>query len=137
MANEIYATYEEGNTLYALVWRASDDTICTVAAGTFAAYTDASIDAYDVVLTNHVDSDYYTADFPATITDTEQQAYRVQIFLQAGGTIDADADTGLYQGEIHWDGSQEINIGTINITSQTVTNIYEEDISAPPATVLV
>ena len=133
LANEIYATYEEGNTLYALVWKGS--TVCTVTAGTFAAYSDASIDAYDVVLTNHVDSDFYTADFPAAITDTAQQAYRIQVFLQVGGSIDADADICIAHGEIHWNGTGEVSIGTINITNTTVTNTYDE-VSVPGSTVI-
>ena len=131
-------SYEEGKTLYALVWRASDDTVCTVAAGTFAAYSDASIDAYDVALTNHGagnDSDYYTADFPVTITDTAQQPYRIQVFLQVGVSIDADADICIAHGEIHWNGTGEVSIGTINITNTTVTNTYDE-VSVPGSTVI-
>ena len=54
---------------------------------------------------------------------------------QVGGGIDADADIAVAQGEIFWDGVSEVSIGTINITNQTVTNIYDE--STPPPIVVI
>ena len=102
----------------------------------FDTYTDADIDKYDVVLANQVDSDYYSVDFPAAITSTTQQAYRVQIMLQAGGSIDADLDAAIAQGEIFWDGVSEVDIGTINLTNQTVQNIYNEEVKIPGITVI-
>jgi ribosome-associated translation inhibitor RaiA len=104
LANEIYATFEEGNTLYALIWRKSDNKVWNDTDGQFDIYTDVDIDKYDVVLVNQADSDYYSVDFPVAIAD--EDAYRVQIMLQQG-TIDADADTGLFQGEIQWNGESE------------------------------
>ncbi len=98
----------------------------------FDTYTDADIDKYDVVLANQADSDYYSVDFPAAITDDTTQAYRVQIMLQVGGSIDADADLGIAQGEIQWNGTEEVDIGSIFITNQTVTNVYEEGFVQPP-----
>ena len=126
--------------MYALVWRASDDKVCIVSSGAFEVYVEANIDNYDVQLTNQGDgvggySDFYSGDFPATIVDTTQQPYRVQVFLQADGSPSAYNDTAIAQGEIHWDGTIEINIGTINITNQTVTNIYDES-QPPPITVI-
>jgi ribosome-associated translation inhibitor RaiA len=104
LANEIYATFEEGNTLYALIWRKSDNKVWNDTEGQFDIYTDVDIDKYDVVLVNQADSDYYSIDFPVAITD--EDAYRVQIMLQEGA-IDADDDTGLFQGEIQWNGESE------------------------------
>jgi len=113
MANEIWTSQDEAETLYALVWRQTDDKVYDAVAGsnTFDTYTDADIDDYDIPLTNHADSDYHSADFPSDIT---AGIYRVQIFEQAGGTIDADADVAIAQGEIYWDGSAEINIYTLD-----------------------
>lgn len=111
MANEIYATYDEGNTLYAIIWRKTDDKVWNNTDSQFDTYTDADIDKYDIVLANQVDSDYYSTDFPAAITG--EGVYRVQVFLQPG-TIDADADTGLFQGEFYWDGTAEIDIFTLD-----------------------
>ena len=107
MSNEIYHTYDEAETLYALIWRKSDDKVWNGTDGTWDTYTDADIDKYDVPLTNHVDSDYHSVDFPSAIA---RGVYRVQIMVIDGAAMDADADIGVAQGEIHWDGSAEIDI---------------------------
>lgn len=114
MANEIWCTYEEGLVLYALIWRKTDDKVYDVvaAANTFDTYTDADIDTYDLVLANIVDSDYYSVDFPTSITTG---VYRVQIMRRIGGAIDADADVGVFQGEIYWDGTAEVTPSTLNV----------------------
>jgi hypothetical protein len=125
LANEIYATYDEGNTLYALIWRKADDLVWNDLSGAFETYTDADIDEYDIPLANQVDSDYYSADFPVAITGTDPEAYRVQVMLQPGA-IDADADFGIFQGEIIWDGTQEIDLGVLFTSNQTTLNRYNE-----------
>ncbi len=127
MSNEIYATYEEGNTLYALIWRKTDDKVWNNTDSQFDTYTDADIDKYDVVLANQVDSDYYSVDFPSAITTVG--VYRVQVMLQVGGAIDADNDIGLFQGEIAWSGTAEEDISTITdqldgLTSSAFKNPY-------------
>ncbi len=121
--------------MYALIWRKSDDKVWNNTDSQFDTYTDVDIDKYDVVLANQVDSDYYSVDFPAAITDSATQTYRVQVMLQSGGSIDADLDTAIAQGEIYWDGVSEKDIGTIVITNQTVTNVYDES-TPPPITVI-
>jgi hypothetical protein len=115
MANEIWHSYDESYTLYALIWRQTDDKVYDAVAGsnTFDTYTDVDIDDYDVPLTNHVDSDYHSVDFPS---DISAGVYRVQVLHQVGGGIDADADVPVAQGEIYWDGTAEVNIYT---TSET------------------
>ena len=130
MANEIYATHEEGKVLYALIWRKSDDKVWNNTDSTFDTYTDADIDKYDVVLANQVDSDYYSVDFPAAIT-ADLATYRVQVMLQVAGSINADNDVGIFQGEIFWDVDEEVDIGTITVTNTSVTNVYEDDAPAP------
>ncbi len=111
MANEVWHTFEEGNTLYALIWRQTDDKVWNNTDSQFDVYTDADIDKYDVVLANQVDSDYYSVDFPSAIGTG---VYRVQVMKQAGGSIDADNDTGVAQGELYWDGTAEFNPFTLN-----------------------
>ena len=113
MANEIWHSYEEGNTLYALIWRKTDDKVYdqVAAANTFDTYTDAGILTYDLPLENLDDSNYYSIDFPG---DIAAGVYRVQIFLQAGGSAHADNDMEIAQGEIYWDGDAEINIYTLD-----------------------
>ena len=111
MANEIYATFEEGSTLYALIWRKSDGKVWDNTNSQFDTYTDADIGDYDVPLVNKADSDYYSVDFPAGITS--EGIYHVQIMLQSG-TIDADADEGLFQGEINWNGESEDTLSSVS-----------------------
>ncbi|KKL26466.1 hypothetical protein LCGC14_2395000 [marine sediment metagenome] len=55
---------------------------------------------------------------------------------QVAGSINADNDIAVAQGEIFWDGANEADIGTINITQTTVTNVYEEEVTAPPIQVI-
>lgn len=132
MANEIWHSFDEVETLYALIWRMTDDKIYDAVAGsdTFDTYTDDDIDDYDVALTNHVDSDYHSADFPSGIS---AGVYRVQIMWRVGASIDADDDIAVAQGEVYWDGTAEINHYTIEalldqliLDQGKVVNIYDE-----------
>jgi hypothetical protein len=130
MANEIWHSYEEGLTLYALIWNNADDTIWDVVASAWDTYTDADIDDYDLVLTNQVDSDYYSVDFPSGIA---AGIYHVQIMRQIGGAIDADADVAVAQGVMYWDGSAEITLVTINSNVGQVHVVQDESPGAAGA----
>ena len=132
IANEIWCNDDEGATYYAVIWRKSNDQLCIVAGDTSEAWVDANIGNYDVPLTGH-DGDYYSADFPTAITT--EGVYRITIFKQAGGSPHADNDTSEFQGELYWNGSEEVNIYTVNQTSTSVTNIYDES-TPPPVTVI-
>lgn len=125
MANEIWHNYDESETLYALIFRKSDDKVydAAAAADTFDTYTDADILDYDVPLTNHADSDYHTADFPS---DISRGVYRVVIMRQIGDAIDADIDVAIAQGELHWSGTEEMDIYTLTENLNMVLNIYDE-----------
>ena len=111
MANEIWKTYEEGLNLYALIWRKTDDKIWDVGTSTWDTYTDADIDDYDLPLVNQVDSDYYSVDFPSAITIG---TYHVQV-MRRDGAIDADADVGVGEGVIYWDGTAEQDIASLDV----------------------
>lgn len=127
MPNEIYDSFEEGNTLYALIWRKTDDKVYDVVAGsgTFDTYTDADIGDYDLPLSNIVDSNYYTVDFPAGIAEG---IYRVQIFLQAAGSPHEDNDREIAHGEINWDGTDEITISTVTVdVGDVISDISDLD----------
>ena len=121
MANEIWHSADETWTLYALIWRKTDDKVWNDTDSQFDAYTDADILKYDVPLANAADSDYHSVDFPSSIT---AGVYRVQVMLQVGGAIDADLDYVIAEGEIYWDGTAEINIFTLD------TSIYDDIIGA-------
>lgn len=121
MPNEIYHSFEEGNTLYALIFRKTDDKVYDEDAGSgaFVTYTDADILKYDVPLANIADSNYYTVDFPAGIAEG---IYRVQIFNQAAGSPHADNDREIAHGEIEWDGTVEVTLSTITVDVGDVTD---------------
>lgn len=110
MANEIWMTFDEAFTLYALVWRKTVVKVWNDDDSQFDTYTDADILKYDIPLTNSVDSDYHSVNFPAAISTG---IYRVQVMLQVGGAIDADTDYGVGQGEIYWDGTKEVSLYSI------------------------
>lgn len=112
MANEIWHSYDEAFGLYALIWRKTDDKVWDDTAEAWDTYTDLDLDDYIVPMTNHVDSDYHTADFPTAIATG---VYRVQIMLVVDPPLpDADADIAVAQGEIYWDGSAEIDLFTLD-----------------------
>ena len=135
MANEIWHNFASGNSLDAYVFKKADDKVFDQADGgdTFETWANGNVLNYDIPMTDN-GGDYYTADFPAAITNTAQQAYRTVIALRAGGNA-AIGDLRIAQGEIFWNGVNEVDIGTINITNQTVTNVYDES-TPPPITVI-
>ncbi len=122
MSNEIWHTFDETETLYAIIWRQTDDKVWNNTDSTFDTYTDADIDKYDVPLANQVDSDYHSVDFPSAITTSG--TYRVQIMQQVGGSLDADNDVGVGQGEIFWGGTSEVTILSTSAEGSKVLNEY-------------
>ena len=131
MANELWHSYEEGKTIYALIWKKTDDKVFDQADGgdTFETYVEANIDNYDVAMTNQGDgasgySDYYTADFPSVIVTAG--VYRIQILLRVGGTINADNDIVIAQGEFYWNGDREIDGYADYVDKNTVVNVYDD-----------
>ncbi len=128
MAKEIWDSYDEAGILYALVWRKSDDKIYdrVAAANTFDTYTDADIATYNVELSNIVDSDYHSVDFPSDITSG---VYRIQIMLQDSAVADtphADNDLPVAQGELFWDGTTEIDLFSAVNVGGRILNVYDE-----------
>jgi len=128
LANEIYHNYPSGS-LDAYVFKKSDDKVFDQSDGgdTFETWNDANVLNYDIPMTDIGDGNY-TVDFPAVITNTTQQSYRIVIKVRAGANA-AVGDKAIAQGEIVWNGTSEIDVGTINITNTTVTNHYDETIT--------
>jgi hypothetical protein len=102
MANEIYTTWPEGATLYAIIRELLTGNVYNNVSGAFEAWSDGSIGSYDIPLTDY-DGNHYSATFPATIPEG---LYKVDIFLQAGGSP-ADGDWSPSSGFMNWDGQQE------------------------------
>ncbi len=125
MSNEIWHNLDEGNTLYAIIRKKDDDEVFDENDGgdTWEPWQDANVGNYDVPMTDH-DGDYYSVDFPAVIATSG--VYRVTVFLRAGVAPHADNDTSLAQGEIYWDGSEEIDLLSIDIDARILQNVYNE-----------
>ena len=85
-------------------------------------------DDYDVVLTDKL-GDHYTGDFPAWIVSS-RISYKLQIFKRITGTP-LDSDKVLDQGEIYWDGSQEL---TEAEAALVISTYGEPSAGAPPVT---
>jgi hypothetical protein len=71
-------------------------------------------DDYDVTMPEGGSSGHYVGDFD-TSANIAEGVYRVTVYLQAGG-VPADSDKPLGQGVMHWDGTAEINISTLDTT---------------------
>ena len=109
MANEIRATYDSGQTLYALIFNAAGQ-VWLVGPSNWTAYIAANVGDYDIPLSEiATNSGQYRGTFPAAAAGV----YSVVLFLQAGGspasTDERIGDTGV----MHWDGSAEITISDL------------------------
>lgn len=131
MANEIYGKYSSGNNLDAYVFNKANDEVFDEADGgdTFETWADGSVLNYDIPMTDQGDG-FYSVDFPSVITT--EGIYRVVIKLRVGVNA-AVGDIGLFQGEIHWNGSAEIDTSTISdqldsVLAGTVTPINKYSI---------
>ncbi len=131
MANEIVHNHVTGKTLYFCTFQLDGDVFLSNGESDEPWGTGArDADSYDMAMTEQGTapaSGHYVGTFDASIA---AGVYQVTVYLQAGGSP-ADADLPLAQGEIHWDGSAEINhttldtlIDTLITTGSVVTNIY-------------
>jgi len=125
MANEIRATYDTGETLYALVFRADGDVwdqTLDGANGDWTPFDNANLGNYDIVLTeiddDTDDSGQYRGTFPPNIT---AGVYSVCCYLQAGGgPVWADDEYIGSPGVMNWDGSAEITLNTMDTVLDTI-----------------
>lgn len=104
MANEIYADYASGNTLYAVVRNGAAE-VWYIAGQTFEPWGTGgrTADDYDISLTDKSGSRYigsFDANIPAG-------RYAVQVFLQ-GGANPANGDSLLAGYEIVWSGTGRV-----------------------------
>jgi hypothetical protein len=127
--NEIFGKYNSGFNLDAYVFKKADDEIFDEADGgdTFEVWADGNVLNYDIPMTDQGDG-FYSVDFPTAITT--EGVYRIIIKLRVGANA-AVGDIGLFQGELTWDGTGEIDIFTLDNTmnillaaGSRVLNIY-------------
>ncbi len=145
MANEIQATYDTGETLYALVFRADGqvwDQTLDGANGDWTPFDNANLVNYDVVLAeiddDTDDSGQYRGTFPPNIASG---VYSVPLYLQAGGgPVWADDDRIGETGTMHWNTSAniEITLNSIDMVLATIavdtgTTLPDEHAALPTA----
>ena len=104
MANEIYANYESGNTLYAVIRNKAGE-VWYVSDGIFETWGTDDRDAADYYL-SLIDKSgsLYISDFDENIPAGK---YYIQIFLQAGVEPD-DSDTLIRSNEFIWSGTGQV-----------------------------
>ena len=113
MANEVFHNYATGNTLYFCAFQLDGDVFLTGGASDETWGTGGNdADFYDETMTEDGVGGHYVGSFSSSIA---AGVYRVTVFLRAGGSP-ADSDFAIAQGEIHWDGTAEINVSTIDTT---------------------
>jgi hypothetical protein len=103
---EVWNNYITGNTLYFCAF-ADDGNVQLTGGASNEVWGTGGRDASDYAETMTEDGvgGHYVGDFVSTGEGT----YRVTVYLQAGANP-ADSDSGLAQGEIYWDGKNEINL---------------------------
>lgn len=110
MANEIWHNYSDSDTLYAFVYRRSDDKVYDVVAGsnTFDTWVDGDRGDYDLKLAT-TNGDRHSVDFPSGIS-----AGVYDVVIRKYQVVDTPAldDLDVAQGVMYWDGSAEVNIFT-------------------------
>lgn len=119
MANEIWHNYLTSKNLYACIFNISGN-VYYIVGDAFEAWGNGSRDAddYDITLaeTNPANSMHYVGTFPSAI---DAGVYRVTVYDRATGTP-IDSDIAIGQGEMHWDGTAEMNISTLDITLDAI-----------------
>jgi hypothetical protein len=109
MANEIWHSYANSSTLYALIYRDSDKYIYVTGSSTFEAVgTWNNTRAGQCAIAMTATGDMFFANFPTVAAGT----YNVEVRLQSGGSP-AALDFPIAQGQMIWDGTTEILISEI------------------------
>jgi hypothetical protein len=107
--NEIHADYTTGATLYATRFQ-PDGNVFVTSGSSDQVWSDPTL--YNVTMTENGDGGHYEGDFDAS-GNIVAGVYQITIFLQTGATP-ANGDPQLYKGEIYWDGTEEINLFTLD-----------------------
>lgn len=108
MAGEIYATWPESATLYAVIRRLSDGAVYDATNAAFVTWDDADLSDYAISLTDY-DGNHYAVDFPLGIPAGQ---YKIDIFIQSGGSP-ADGDWTPTYGYMNWGGQAEVSTASL------------------------
>ncbi len=121
MSNELGASYLPANTVYFLL-RNSTGSIYNGA--TFEAYLTANYATYVILATQQgTASGFYTVNMPAVAAGV----YEIVAKSQSGGSP-AEADIGVGEGQIQWNGTAETMIfGDVKLAATGLDNISAAD----------
>ncbi len=111
MANEISWDFISGEVLYAARFQ-PDGNVFITDGSTDEVW--ATADDYDVTMTEDGVGGHYVGDFD-TSANIAAGVYSVAIYLQDGGSP-ANADRAIAKGIMYWDGTDELNIFTLDTT---------------------
>ena len=107
MSNEVWHNFTTGNTLYFCTFQADGNVFLSNGESDEVWGTGArDADSYDMPMTEDGVGGHYVGSFDTSIP---QGNYRVAVYLQAGGSP-VDTDFAVAEGEMYWDGANEISI---------------------------
>lgn len=115
MPDELAHDAEVGLTVFAVRWRFSGNVLLTDGASDEvwgAGGNDASDYAVTMPETTEGESGHYLGDFD-TSANIGAGVYQVAVFIQAGG-VPVNSDLRDARGQMHWDGTAELNPFTLN-----------------------
>lgn len=120
MANELQVTFEQGKTLYAVIYnQTSGMPWSTSGAGGFSAFVSGAWPEYAISLTEQGVSSFYAGNMPSAIP---AGLYSVQAREQiGGGALQTDPPVG--DGNVNWDGSKMVPISDL-VTSGQLSEFY-------------
>ena len=108
---EVWHNYPTGKTLYSCAFQRNGDVFLSDGESTEEWGTGGrTADNYDKPMVEEGDSGHYIGTLDASIA---AGVYRITIYDQAG-VNPADADLAIAQGEIHWDGVNEMDLSTVD-----------------------
>ena len=127
MADEFTINSINGLTFYGVRWQKDGDVFLTDGSSDETWGTGGrDADDYDVAMTEEDASGHYKADFDAS-SNIAAGVYDVAVFRQIGANpVNVPTDVPVFQGEINWDGTNEINLSTIVGSMGQVHTVEDE-----------
>ena len=121
MANEISWDIETGSALYACRFQLDGDVFLANGASDDTWGTGGrDADNYDVTMTEDGVGGHYVGSFDAS-SNIAAGVYRVVVYRRAGGSP-VDSDIAIARGDMHWDGSAEIDVSTLSDQVDTLAD---------------
>lgn len=123
MSDEVTHNHVSGLNLYVCRFQQNGDVFLTDGASDEVWGTGGRDAAdYDVAMTEEANSGHYKCDFDAG-SNIGAGVYQVTVYVRDGANPPANGDVILAQGEIYWNGTNELNASTITALI-TVADIH-------------